>query len=83
MAATLTHRAQLGQLRNTAILDDREIVIVAANRHQNWIQMAGFREQLERTLPGEGWQLLNILSFFGEEGLAERRASAANFFLRF
>lgn len=30
-----------------------------------------------------GWQLLQILSVFGPEGLAARRASAGEFFLRF
>lgn len=38
---------------------------------------------IARRIGAEGWQLLNILSFFGEEGLAERRASAADYFLRF
>ncbi|MGB3407469.1 MAG: hypothetical protein WBA67_08235 [Jannaschia sp.] len=31
----------------------------------------------------EGWQLLNIVSVFGPEGLNDRRASAGEFFLRY
>ena len=30
-----------------------------------------------------GWQLLNVLSTFGEDGLGKRRQSAAEYFLRF
>lgn len=30
-----------------------------------------------------GWQLLQIVSVFGPEGLASRRASAGEFYLRF
>lgn len=30
-----------------------------------------------------GWQLLNVVSVFGPEGLAERRDSAGTFYLRF
>ncbi|GIT91497.1 hypothetical protein JANAI62_19540 [Jannaschia pagri] len=31
----------------------------------------------------DGWQLLNVVSVFGPEGLSERRASAGAFFLRY
>ena len=34
-------------------------------------------------LAGDGWQLLNVLSVFGPEGLEERRSSAGEYFLRF
>ena len=30
-----------------------------------------------------GWELLNVLSVFGEEGLEQRKDSAGKFFLRF
>lgn len=30
-----------------------------------------------------GWTLLNVLGVFGDEGLAERKASAGDYFLRF
>jgi hypothetical protein len=32
---------------------------------------------------GDGWQLLDVVSVFGPEGLDERRASAGDFFLRY
>ena len=34
-------------------------------------------------LARDGWQLLNIVSVFGPEGLAERKASAGHYFLRY
>lgn len=34
-------------------------------------------------LKDAGWTLLNVLSIFGPEGLAERKASAGDFYLRF
>ncbi|WP_022702298.1 hypothetical protein [Pseudorhodobacter ferrugineus] len=34
-------------------------------------------------LAREGWTLLNVLSIFGPEGLAERKASAGAYFLSF
>ncbi|MDN5787346.1 hypothetical protein [Pseudorhodobacter sp.] len=34
-------------------------------------------------LAGAGWTLLHVLSVFGPEGLAERKASAGEYFLRF
>jgi len=30
-----------------------------------------------------GWQLLNVMSIFGQDGLAERKASAGPFFLKY
>lgn len=34
-------------------------------------------------LKSAGWTVLNVLSVFGPEGLAERKASAGEYFLRF
>jgi hypothetical protein len=34
-------------------------------------------------LKQQGWTLLNVLSIFGREGLAERKASAGAYFLSF
>jgi hypothetical protein len=34
-------------------------------------------------LKAAGWTVLNVMSTFGPEGLAERKASAGSFFLRF
>ena len=34
-------------------------------------------------LTASGWKLLNVLGVFGPEGLEERKASAAEYFLRF
>lgn len=39
--------------------------------------------ELKPRLASAGWTLLNILSTFGPEGLAERQASAGEYFLRF
>lgn len=38
---------------------------------------------IDRRLNDAGWQLLNVLSVFGPEGLEEKRANAGDFFLRF
>jgi hypothetical protein len=35
------------------------------------------------TLAQNGWTLLNVVSIFGPEGLAERKASAGAYFLSF
>ena len=32
---------------------------------------------------GEGWELLQVVGTFGEDGLDERRASAGDYFLRY
>jgi hypothetical protein len=34
-------------------------------------------------IAADGWQLLNVLSVFDDSGLAERKASAGPFFLRY
>lgn len=39
--------------------------------------------ELAPRLAAGGWTLLNILSTFGPEGLAERKASAGAYFLRY
>ena len=39
--------------------------------------------ELAPRLAADGWTLLNILSTFGPEGLAERKASAGAYFLRY
>jgi len=39
--------------------------------------------ELAPRLAGDGWTLLNVVSTFGPEGLAERKASAGDFYLRF
>ena len=43
----------------------------------------GAAQELAGRLSREGWTLLNILSVFGEEGLAERKDSAGSNYLRF
>lgn len=39
--------------------------------------------ELSARLARAGWTLLNVVSVFGDEGLAQRRDSAGQFFLRF
>jgi hypothetical protein len=39
--------------------------------------------ELSPRLASDGWTVLNVLSTFGPEGLAERQASAGEFFLRY
>jgi hypothetical protein len=39
--------------------------------------------ELAPRLARDGWTLLNVLSTFGPEGLAERKASAGEYFLRY
>jgi hypothetical protein len=41
------------------------------------------RGEVSQRLQAAGWQLLNVMSVFGDEGLDRRRDSAAEFFLRF
>lgn len=41
------------------------------------------RRELAPRLQSAGWELLNVVSVFGPEGLDERRASAGDYFLRF
>lgn len=39
--------------------------------------------ELKPRLKADGWTILNVLSTFGPEGLAERKASAGAYFLRY
>lgn len=39
--------------------------------------------ELSQRLRAQGWTLLNVVSVFGPEGLAQRRASAGSNYLRF
>ncbi len=41
------------------------------------------RAQLEKRLGARGWKLLNVVSVFGPDGLAQRKDSAGSNFLRF
>lgn len=39
--------------------------------------------EISARLARAGWKLLNVVSIFGDDGLAERKDSAGQFFLRF
>lgn len=39
--------------------------------------------EIDRRIGRGGWQLLNVMSIFGADGLAERKASAGPFFLKY
>ena len=41
------------------------------------------RAELAARLAAQGWTLLNVLSVFGDEGLAQRKDSAGSNYLRF
>jgi len=43
----------------------------------------GARAELEQRLSAQGWTLLNVLSVFGDDGLAQRKDSAGPNYLRF
>jgi hypothetical protein len=45
--------------------------------------VGGAEAELAPKLAADGWTLLNVVSTFGPEGLAEREASAGEFFLRY
>jgi len=59
--------------------------------HYGVIQLSGAactkpalaRKTIVRRLAAGGWQLLNVMSVFGADGLAQRRASAGKYFLHF
>lgn len=38
---------------------------------------------IARRIAVGGWSLLNVMSFFGPEGLGQRKASAGQYFLKF
>lgn len=44
---------------------------------------AALKKQLAARLASHGWQLLNVVSVFDDSGLARRKESAGQFFLRF
>lgn len=39
--------------------------------------------EIAKRIAKDGWQLLNVMSIFGQDGLAERKDSAGQFFLRY
>jgi len=45
--------------------------------------VAAARPLIEARIATDGWQLLNVLSVFDDSGLAERKDSAAQYFLRY
>ena len=45
--------------------------------------VAAATPQIRARLAAAGWTLLNVLSVFDDQGLAERKASAGAFYLRF
>ena len=40
-------------------------------------------EETRRRIAAGGWELLNVVSIFGPEGLEQRKESAGQFYLRF
>lgn len=44
---------------------------------------AAARAEIDRRIGRGGWQILNVMSIFGEDGLQERKASAGAYFLRY
>lgn len=57
--------------------------------HYGVIQLSGAcqkeaaRSEIQARIASGGWQLLNVLSVFGPEGLQQRRANAGSYYLRF
>jgi hypothetical protein len=41
------------------------------------------KAEIASRLSAEGWTLLNVMSVFGPEGLAQRKADAGPYYLRF
>ncbi|WP_095588754.1 hypothetical protein [Actibacterium ureilyticum] len=39
--------------------------------------------EITKRIRGDGWKLLNVMSTFGNDGLAERKESAGAFYLRY
>jgi len=39
--------------------------------------------EIGKRIARDGWQLLNVMSIFGQDGLAERKESAGKFYLRY
>ncbi len=44
---------------------------------------AAAEPEVRARLAANGWELLNVVGIFGEDGLEQRRESAGDFFLRF
>jgi hypothetical protein len=44
---------------------------------------AAAEAEVRARLAAGGWELLNVVGIFGEDGLEQRRDSAGDFFLRF
>lgn len=44
---------------------------------------AAAAEETRRRIAAGGWELLNVVSIFGPEGLEQRKESAGQFYLRF
>jgi hypothetical protein len=44
---------------------------------------AAAKREIAGRIAAGGWQLLNLMSVFGPEGLAQRKDSAGEFFLRY
>lgn len=49
----------------------------------NACDKASAKAILAPRLANQGWTLLSVLAIFGPEGLAERKASAGDYYLRF
>ena len=45
--------------------------------------VAEAEKELRPRLDADGWQLLEVVSTFGEDGLEERRDAAGDYFLRY
>jgi len=50
---------------------------------QSHCSKPGAQSWITQRIAGDGWQLLTVVSVFDETGLAERKASAGEFFLRY
>ncbi len=44
---------------------------------------SGAAKVIKKRLKKDGWQLLNVMSTFKKDGLAERKESAGKFYLRY
>ncbi|MBK1635897.1 hypothetical protein [Rhodovulum adriaticum] len=40
-------------------------------------------QEIERRIGRGGWKLLNVMSLFGRDGLADRQGSAGSYFLKY
>jgi hypothetical protein len=44
---------------------------------------AAIKQNISNRISADGWELLNVLSIFGPEGLSQRQGSAGNYYLKF